>query len=121
MSAPNYIIVGTAGADIEYGAETIDYADIGTLISGGQDHGARKLEIKDSYGNVVAVVYFDNQDKCTVEVIFDSTATYPEPGDIVSIFGIATCLVDSWKKEWGNEKEVMITINATFYFLLATS
>lgn len=119
--AENYLIVGTAGADIEFGTGEVGYTAIGTIVSGGHDHGGDKLEIKGRQGGVIAVVYFNDKDECEIEVIFDSSASLPERGDSLSLCGLANVLCDGWKKAWENEKECMLTIRATRYDNLAVA
>lgn len=123
MSSPlgNYLIVGTAGADNILGTEDMGYSAIGTIVSGGDKETSDKLEIKDRYGNVVAVIYFNDKHECTIEVIFDSTVTLPGIGDTISVAGLVNVIVDSIEKKWEQAKEKMVSIAATMYPLVTIS
>jgi hypothetical protein len=111
----NYLLVGTAGANVDYGTEGAGYLAIGTIVSAERNDTGDKLEIKDRYGNVVAVIYFNNKGECSIDVIFDSTVTLPTRGAVLSLCGLTDVLCDSIKHKWENDKERMITIAATYY------
>jgi hypothetical protein len=117
----NYLIVGTAGANIVMGTADIGYTAIGTIISGGNDREGSQLVIPDRYGNEVAVVYFNLKNKCTIDVIFDSTVILPALGDALSLMNLTNVLCDKVSLKWANDKEKMVTIEATKRDLLATS
>ena len=113
--AENYLIVGTAGADIEFGTTGAEYTGIGTIVSASNKLGGDKLEIKGRDGGVIIVIYFNEKNECEIEVIFDSGNTIPERGDAIDLCGITDPLVDEVEHVWANEKERMLKIRATRY------
>lgn len=117
----NFLIVGTAGADAVIGTEDAGYSAIGTIIDAERKDGSKQLLIPDRYGNTVAIVYFDFQNKCTINVIFDSTVTLPDIGDALSLCGLTDVLVDNIGLKWATEKEKMVTIEATRFANLTVS
>jgi len=117
----NYLLVGTAGANVVMGTEDIGYSAIGTIVQGNRKDGAEKVFIKDRYGNTVAVIYFDYKNQCSIDVIFDSTVTLPSIGDALSLANLTDVLCDTITLKWENDKEKMVTIEATRFANLATS
>ncbi len=110
-----FLIVGTAGANVDFGTENAEYSAIGTIVSAERNDTGDKLELKDRNGNVFCVIYFNDKNECTIDVIFDSTVTLPIRGDALSLCGLTDVLCDSIKHKWENEKERMVTITATRY------
>lgn len=110
-----FLIVGTAGEDFEFGTDGVGYTGIGTIVSGGRDDTGDKLELRDRKGAVFVVIYFNDKNECTIDVIFDSTVTIPERGDALSLCGLTSVLCDRVQHKWENQRERMLTITGTKY------
>lgn len=117
----NYLIVGTAGADIAMGTTDMGYSAIGTIVSGDRKDSGDILEIKDRYGNVVAKVYFNDKNECSLDAIFDSTVDLPVRGDAISLAGLTDVLVEEITLKWEQSKEKMVNIKGVKNALLALS
>jgi hypothetical protein len=114
----NYLIVGAGGANVHFGTGTVGYTGIGVIVSSDRQDGGDKLELKDRQGNVFAVIYFNANNQCSIDVIFDSTVDIPERGDAIDVCGLVGVLVDDVKHKWEREKERMLTITGTRYPLV---
>jgi len=117
----NYLLVGTSGANAVVGTADAGYNAIGTIVSAERKDSSDQLELKDRYGNVVVVIYFNYKNECTIDVIFDSTVSLPAIGDALSVCGLTIVLVDTITLKWEQGKEKMVTIKATRRANLVTS
>lgn len=111
--ANTYLIVGDD--NIEFGTDGAEYTGIGTIVGADREDGGDKLEIKNRKGNVFAVVYFNDQNQCSFDAIFDSSVDIPVRGDAIDLCGLTDVLVDKIKHKWQEGKERMLTIDATRY------
>lgn len=117
----NFLIVGTAGANFEFGTDGAGYTAIGTIVDAKRSDDGDKLELKDRKGAVFVVIYFNDKNECSINVIFDSTVDLPVRGDALSLCELTDVLCDKIEHVWSNEKERMVTITATRYDGLAVS
>lgn len=115
----NFVVKGTAGANIDWGTDTVAYTGIGIIISATQKLTGKTLELADRQGNTNIVIFFDDKKEYSIDVIVDTSITPPVRGDAVTIAGRSGILVHDVEKKWENEKECMLTITGTFYAQLA--
>ena len=111
----NFLIVGSAGAGVEMGTDGVGYTAIGTIVGANRSDEGDILELKDRKGSVFAVIYFNDKNECSIDVIFDSTVTIPVRGDALDLCGLVDVLCKTIRHVWANEKERMLTIEATRY------
>src|SRR4051812_47154333 len=98
----NYLIVGTGGANVEMGTTGAGYSGIGTIISADREDGGEELELKNRYGNTFAIIFFNDRDECSIDVIFKSDLTIPVRGDSLSLCGLTGVLCKKITHKWEN-------------------
>lgn len=68
--------------------------------------------IFDTNGFTITEIFFDNKDKCDVDVICESGTTQPENGDSITIDAIV-CQVQSSEVKWEQKGWKKLSIKAT--------
>ncbi len=111
----SYLIVGADGADFELGTESAEYTGIGTIVSASRKDGGEELKLKDRLGNTFVVIFFDDNNECQIDAIFDSGVTPPVRGDNIDLCGVTDALVMTIEHKWDNAKERMLTITAVAF------
>jgi len=104
-------IVGSPD-DIVWGSDGV-YAS-GIITSARKAVNGDKREIKDNFGNVAVIVYFNEKNECEVTVLAQASLDLPARGDSVTIASVL-CLCDSTEENWTNEKEKSFNVKATRY------
>jgi len=104
-------IVGTP-SDIIWGSDGVFSS--GIITSARKHVGGDKREIKDNFGNVAVVVYFNEKNECEITVLAQTSIDIPTRGDTITIAGVL-CLVDDTEENWTNEKEKSFNVKATRY------
>ncbi len=115
----NYLVIGSGNP--EFGTDGVGYTAIGVITGAERDDSGDKLELKDRQGNVIAVIYYNDKNECSIDVIFDADATLPVRGDAINVCGLTGVLVDSLTHKWENEKNRMLSIKGTRYANLTLS
>lgn len=101
----NTILFGTAGV---YGS--------GIIVSSASNKlDGDKLEIKDNKGSVTTVIYFNDKNQCSFEMLVSAAAPTLARGDAITIGGVVNCLVDNTELKWTNDNTQKFTVNATRY------
>ena len=100
---------------IVWGTDELDpQGNIGIITRGNSKRTSDKVEIKDNNGYTVTVVYFNERNETSIEIVYQGTATLPEIGDDVTIAGIP-CICDNTEIVWEQAGVKKFTLNATKY------
>lgn len=97
-----------------FGADGV-YSGNGIIVGGNKRLNGEKLEVADENGYVVAVIYFNEKNECSFEMIVKTAAPALERGDEIEICGVAACLVDDTEEIWANKDTRKFRVNATKY------
>jgi hypothetical protein len=95
--------------------------DTGTIITARNMRTGKKEEVPDNFGWTQAVIYFDDQNQCEVEVLLQSDSTAPERGDFVTLFALSNCQVDDVEKMYDQKNVGKYRIKATAYDAIAAA
>ncbi len=96
------------GADGLYGTGQI-IRDMSVRTTG------EKLEIQNSEGDTVTVIYFDEKQECSVMIVVKTSAPTLARGDFITIGGVADAIVDETELMAENRNVRTFRITATKY------
>jgi hypothetical protein len=97
-----------------FGADGV-YSGSGLVTGGNKKTDAEKIEVPDANGFVVAVIYFNNKNECSFEMIVKTAAPTLVPGDTITLCGVAACLVDNAEEIWAQKDVRKFRVTATKY------
>jgi hypothetical protein len=97
-----------------FGSEGV-YTGNGIITGGNKRLNGEKLEVADETGYIVAVIYFNEKNECSFEMIVKTAAPDLERGDEIEICGVAACLVDDTELIFANKDVQKFRVNATKY------
>ncbi len=90
------------------------YAGSGILVSGNKKLSGDKLEVKDETGYVVAVIFFNDKNEFSFEMIVKTAAPTLARGDQLTLAGLVA-LVDDVEEMWKQDDVRRLRVNATRY------
>jgi hypothetical protein len=88
------------------------------INSGTIQKASDKLEIRNNDGVVVSTIYYNQNKKCSFEMLVQATAPDIGSGDVVTLgsgAGSAKFIVDDCTESWSNTDVRKFSVNATFY------
>jgi hypothetical protein len=91
------------------------YSGSGIVISGNQTHEADKLEIQDENGYVICTIYFNEKKQFSFEMLIKTAAPTLEPGDLITLAGVAQAEVQKIDIIWTRGAERKVRIEAIRY------
>ena len=100
------------GVTAVWGTGGLSAQGFGKLRSAGRSRNAQREQLPDEEGNTVGLVYFDETDELSLEVMCASSMTNPEVGDTIAVDSV-TGYVDSWEIRWDHKGVKMLSIKAT--------
>ncbi|HTJ78537.1 MAG TPA: hypothetical protein VL357_06035 [Rariglobus sp.] len=103
-----------------FGADGV-YSGNGIVTSGNNKLDGEKLEVADENGYTVAVIYFNEKNQCSFEMIVKTAAPALARGDEITLCGVAACLVDDTELMFANKDVQKFRVNATKYAAIAGS
>jgi hypothetical protein len=102
------------GTDIIWGTSSAGsgLSAYGKVLSATSKSGGEVFEQKDENGETYSVVFFDDTEEITVEVLSKTAATKPARGTSLSIAGVTGALVIDSEDKWsaGATKKIGITL-----------
>lgn len=103
----------SAGATAVWGTSGVSNQGFGKLLSASRKRSAAgKEKIPDEEGNTCGVVYFDEEDSLSLEVLCSSAATNPEIGDTITVDSVSG-YVEDYEKKWDHKGTKKLAISAT--------
>jgi hypothetical protein len=88
---------------------------VGIITGAEKGTSADKVEITDENGFVVCVVFFNEKNECSFEMIVKTAAPTLAIGDAITVGAVAFCLVDDMKMMWKQNDVQKMSIKATRY------
>lgn len=68
----------------------------GIITRGNKQTTGEKVLVKDNNGFTVTAIYFDDQHRCSFEMIVQTEAPDFERGDLITVCGVAKCIVEDF-------------------------
>lgn len=87
----------------------------GIVHSVSRKNAAEKDYILDENGYTVGVVFFDQKNEYTVEILCKDSMTNPTVGGVMTIGGDANMLVMDFDLKWSHKGFKMLSVNLTRY------
>jgi hypothetical protein len=99
------------GQDIVWGTETAGTLSQGKILSCDSKSGGKMFEQEDENGETYSVVFYDDTEEITVEVLAGASATKPARGAELDIAGVTDALVIDSTEKWvaGQTKKFSIS------------
>jgi hypothetical protein len=91
------------------------YAGTGIITGAEKGSSADKIEIQDETGYVVTVIYFNQKNECSFEMVVKTSIPTLAIGDAITIAGTANCHVDDIRVVWSQKDVAKYSIKATKY------
>jgi hypothetical protein len=86
-----------------------------------QSDGGKEVEIMRGDGEVVGLVLYDARKDVTIELLYDSTATQPVRGNLISVTGLTAltnCIIKNVELGTSNTDVWKLTVTATKFPLI---
>jgi hypothetical protein len=71
------------------------------------------VEVSDVNGFTTSVVFFNHRHECEIHVVVQTAFPTWDRGSVITINGIATCIVTNFEKMWENKKVAEYSVKAT--------
>ncbi len=99
------------GDDLIWGTEEAGTLTQGKILSCESKSGGKMFEQEDENGETYSVIFYDDTEEITVEVLAGEEATKPARGDEIDIAGVTDALVTESADKWsaGATKKMSIT------------
>jgi len=111
----------SAGSPIIKGDNTVVFGSGGVYTTGiivttaSNKLDGDMLEIKDNNGFVVAVIFYNDKNELSFEMIVQTTAPTLKRGDVITIAGVATAIVKDTELKYTQDNVQKFAVNATSY------
>lgn len=110
------ILKGTATA--VWGTSAVGNTSFGIVTKASHKKASEQDKIQDVNGDTVGVIFFDQTDVLSMDVICSASATPPAVGAAITIAGISAIVLDC-DISWENKSTKKLTINATKWAQIA--
>jgi hypothetical protein len=102
------------GTDVVWGITSAEGGVLtaqGKLLSVTRKSTAKQFEQEGEQGEVYSVVFYDQREEVTVEVLCKTTAVIPAPGSTLTVAGVTDLLVSDAEVKWqaGGTKKLSIS------------
>jgi hypothetical protein len=98
-----------------WGASGLYTTANGIITGGNKKAESEQLAVKDENGFTVAVIFFDQKNKFSFEMIVKTSAPALAVGDPITVAGVVNALVDDTEEIWAQADTRKFRVNATKY------
>ncbi len=85
------------------------------VLSASRQHTGKKKEYNGTDGYTKIAVYYDEQDKCEIELLMQAAISPPARGTLIKICGVDVVIVDDINHVWANEELRILRVSGTKY------
>jgi len=98
--------------DIVWGTTTAGTLTQGIILSATRKKTSEVFEQKNAIGENHSVIFYDEKEELSCEVLADPAATLPEIGAEVTLAGVTAALVIDCEEKWSNNdaKKISLTL-----------
>lgn len=102
------------GTDVVWGISSTEggtLASAGKLLSVDLKKTSKQFEQEGENGEVYSVIFYDQREEVTCEVVCKTAATIPSPGSNITVGGVTDLIVSDATVKWkaGDTKKLSIT------------
>ena len=100
------------GQEVVWGTSAAGTLSHGKILSADKKNGSKMAEQEDEDGETYSVIFYDQTTEATIEVLCNTSATLPEPGDALTVVGVTDMLVIDAAFKWaaGQTKKLSLTL-----------
>lgn len=101
-----------SGVTATWGTSEVAHTAFGIVTKASKKHSAEKDKIGDIDGDTVGVIYFDENDAFTVDIICKASITEPAAGDNITLMGL-TAIVDDHELTWEQKATKKMSVSCS--------
>jgi hypothetical protein len=101
-----------AGVTATWGTGEVAHTAFGIVTKASKKHGAERDKIADIDGDTVGVIYFDDNDAITLDIICKTGMAEPAAGDSISVMGIVA-IVDDHELTWEQKATKKMSVSCS--------
>lgn len=100
------------GQDVVWGTQNAGTLTHGKILSATSKSTAKSFEQEDENGELYSMIFHDQREEITVEVLCNPTAVKPAIGSTLTVCGVTAALVMDSEEKWatGQTKKFSITL-----------
>lgn len=101
------------GQEVIWGASSAGtLTNQGKILSASKKKASKLVEQEDEDGETYSVIFYDQTEEATIEILSKTAATIPDPGDLLTVVGVTDMLVIDAEEKWtaGQTKKISLTV-----------